>query len=48
MGEVISELARKGLRPAPTPVDDDDFPVFEVSASVEALTPEMVERANQD
>ncbi len=48
MGKVISELARKGLRPEPAPASDGDFPVFEVSSAVEPLTPEMVDRANQD
>ncbi len=48
MGEVISELARRGLRPEPVPVSDGEFPEFEVSAEVEPLTPEMVDKANQD
>lgn len=48
MGDVISDLARKGLRPAPAAESQGDFPVFEVSAVVAPLTPEMVDRANQD
>ena len=48
MGEVISELARRGLRPVPATTSDGEFPEFEVSAAVEPLTPEMVDRANQD
>lgn len=48
MGQVISELARKGLRPDPVSSTEEGFPVFQVSDDAPPLTPEMVERANQD
>ena len=48
VGEVISRLARKGLRPVAEPVDRSGFPVFQVSPEAEVLTPEMVRRAEDD
>lgn len=45
LGEVVSELARRGLRPR-TPVRSRrGLPVFEVSPDAAPLTPEMVRQA---
>lgn len=48
VGQVISELARKGLRPAPQEETEEDFPVFSVPADARPITPEMVRRAAED
>jgi len=45
LGEVISELARRGLAPAPQKETDKGFPVFSVSPGAKPITPEMVRRA---
>ena len=45
IGEVISELARRGLAPAPQHATEEGFPVFSVSADAGPITPEMVRRA---
>jgi len=45
IGEVISELARRGLAPAPQKETDEGFPVFSVSSDAKPITPEMVRRA---
>lgn len=45
IGEVISELARKGLRPDYPKGADRGFPVFEVREGAPPLTPEKVYRA---
>jgi hypothetical protein len=45
LGEVISELARRGLRPSLRIGDRDGFPVFEVADDAPPLTPEQVRRA---
>lgn len=45
VGEVISELARKGLAPAPQEGTEGGFPVFSVSPDAGPITPEMVRRA---
>lgn len=48
LGEVVSELARKGLRPAPRRPDTTGFPIFDVPADAPPLTPEMVREALED
>jgi len=45
IGEVISELARRGLAPTPQEATEEGFPVFAVSAGAKPITPEMVRRA---
>lgn len=45
MGEVISELARRGLRPRPQVAAHQGFPVFSVSADAAPITLETVRRA---
>jgi hypothetical protein len=49
VGQVVSELARKGLRPPP-PKRRGRFglPTFDVPADTEVLTPEMVKEALED
>lgn len=44
LGAVVSELARRGLEPAPI-AEDDGFPVFAVPPGAPPITPQMVERA---
>lgn len=48
MGEAVSELLRKALRPEPPDRDDSGFPVFHVSEDAPPLTPDDVERALAD
>lgn len=48
VGEVISELARKGLAPRPQEATEGDFPVFSVPDNATPITPEMVRRAAED
>lgn len=49
LGEVVSELARKGLRPArPKRPDATGFPTFDIPADAPPLTPEMVREALED
>jgi hypothetical protein len=45
LGEVISELARRGLAPSPQEESEEGFPVFAVSSDAKPITPEMVRRA---
>ena len=45
VGEVISELARKGLRPRPQVASSRGFPVFSVPADASPITLKMVRRA---
>lgn len=47
VGQVISELVRKGLRPA-TPSRHKGFPVFDVPRDAPSITPEMVREALDD
>ena len=44
MGRVISDLARRGLRPGPAPadVDEEGFPVFAVPPDAPVITGELV------
>ena len=44
VGEVVSDLARRGLRPAVPAIDREGFPVFDVSQDAAPITPEMVEK----
>jgi hypothetical protein len=48
VGEVISELARRGLRPAPEPSASRGLPCFNVSEKARPLTPDAVRRAQDD
>jgi len=48
LSEVVSDLARKGLR-APTGAPrEQGFPMFEVPPNTPSLTPELVKRALED
>lgn len=48
IGEVLSDLARKGLRPDRQREEDRGFPVFDVSPDAPPLTLEDVESALDD
>jgi len=48
LGEMISELARRGLHPSGEVAYEGDFPVFRVSEDAPALTPEMVDEALEE
>lgn len=48
VGQVISELARKGLAPRPQEATEDGFPIFAVPENATPITPEMVRRASED
>ena len=49
LGRVVSELARRGLAPARSGLDDEDgFPVFRVPPDVPAITDEMVQVALEE
>ena len=46
LGDVVSELVRRGLAPRPSLHDDEDgFPVFRVGPDARAITPDMVRMA---
>ena len=46
LGQVISELARRGLAPRADRIDDEDgFPVFRVDPGAPVITPDMVNAA---
>jgi hypothetical protein len=45
VGEVVSELARQGLRGNPPFTPDRGLPTFEVSATARPFTPEAVRHA---
>jgi hypothetical protein len=45
VGEVVSELARRGLRPRPQLASERGFPVFSVPADAKPITLETVRRA---
>lgn len=48
LGEVISELARRGLAPSSSAMDHEEgFPVFSVSSGASPITPEMVRKAEE-
>ena len=49
LGKVVSDLARKGLRPPlPSAKRRRGFPVFEVSQRARPITQEMVTRASEE
>ena len=49
VGDVISALARRGLRPDPSGSEvRDGFPVFVVPANLPPMTPELVRAALDD
>ena len=48
LGTVLSDLARKGLRPQAPSAYEGDFPVFQVREGAPPLTSEMVEGALED
>ena len=49
LGEVVSELARRGLRPAPqTRYEDGGLPIFEVREDAPVFGPDDVDRALDD
>jgi len=48
LGEVISDLARKGLGSQGRFGDREGFPVFEITDDAAPLTPEMVRKAAED
>jgi hypothetical protein len=48
VGEVISELARRGLAPKPQELVDNGFPVFAVGPGAKPITLEMVRRALEE
>ena len=45
LGRVISDLARRGLAPRATIVDDDVFPTFSVPGDAPPITDDMVAAA---
>lgn len=48
LGEVISNLIRRGLAPRAQTATSFGFPVFEVSADAPPITLELVGRATED
>ena len=48
IGEVISQLARKGLAADTRAIAKHGFPVFEVARDAAPITPEDVQRAHED
>jgi hypothetical protein len=49
LGDVVSELMRRGLRPIePRLADEHGFPVFEVSREAAPITDEMVRAALEE
>jgi hypothetical protein len=48
VGRVISELARRGLRPGGSFDHDHGFPVFQVREDAALITPDDVRRALDD
>jgi len=48
MGQVISELARRGLSPKPQELMDEGFPVFAVAPGAKPIMLEMVQRALEE
>jgi hypothetical protein len=46
VGEVVSELARRGLSPGESTLGEESgFPVFRVASGAPPITPEMVREA---
>lgn len=48
LGQVISDLARRGLRPPPSLTYEDGFPVFEVREDAPVFGPEEVDAALEE
>ena len=48
LGEVISELARRGFAPRSEEAVDEGFPVFSLSPEARPITLEMVQRALEE
>ena len=48
IGDVISQLARRGLAPTARTVKRHGFPVFAVEKDAPPITPEIVARALED
>jgi hypothetical protein len=48
LGEVVSDLMRRGLRPDRGIGEERGFPVFDVPAGTPPLTPELVQRALEE
>jgi len=48
VGQVISELARRGLAPRSQELVDEGFPVFSVAPDAKPITLEMVQRALEE
>lgn len=48
VGEVVSDLARRGLAPKPRTRRAGIFPTFDVPANAPPITAEMVRRASED
>jgi len=48
LGEVVSDLIRRGLRPEAPEAYSHDFPVFMVREGTPPITPEMVQAAMDD
>lgn len=48
LGDVISELARRGLAPRPQGAVDEGFPVFSVSQGARPITLETVQKALEE
>ena len=48
VGAIVSELARKGLKPSAPVAYRDDFPVFEIGESAPVFGPDEVGRALDD
>ena len=49
LGQVVSDLARRGLAPRETLVEEEDgFPVFSVGADAPLITGDMVRAAMDD
>jgi hypothetical protein len=48
LGEVISELARRGLAPRVQEANEEGFPVFSVSSGARPITLEMVQKALEE
>jgi hypothetical protein len=47
-GEVLSELARRGLERPPRIQYEDDLPVFEVPEGAPLITPDLVRELGDD
>jgi hypothetical protein len=48
IGEVVTDLVRKALAPAPATLDEGGFPIFDVSDAAPPLTLDRVRRALED